>query len=84
MGCTVNSLLCDVNFKFFIYLFSKEHLSHCAYQEVQCPNTGCPTKLLSRNVKEHVEQDCLYKKTACQWCGVSISKAEQQVSRLGL
>ena len=63
------------------FFFSKEHLSQCAFQEVQCPNAGCATKLLSQNVKEHVEVDCLYKKAACQWCGVSISKAEQQVSR---
>lgn len=64
--------------------FSKEHFSQCAYKEVQCPNAGCATKLLSQNLKDHIERDCLYKKTACQWCGVSISKAEQQVSRLGL
>ena len=59
-------------------------LSLCAYKEVQCPNAGCAIKLLSQNLKEHVEVNCLFKKAACLWCGVSISQAEQQVSRLGL
>jgi len=78
----VDRLLCNANPKCSFFL--KEHFSQCAYKEVQCPNAGCATKLLSQNLKDHIERDCLYKKTACQWCGVSISKAEQQVSRLGL
>lgn len=55
-----------------------DHLSLCAYKEVQCPNAGCAIKLLSQNLKEHVEVNCLFKKAACLWCGVSISQAEQQ------
>ena len=75
----MRTLICS-----FVFFFSKEHLSQCAYKEVQCPNPGCATKLLSQNLKEHLELDCLYKKTACQWCGVLISKAEQEVSCTGL
>lgn len=79
---TVDRLLCNSNLENVLF-FSKEHLGQCAYKEEQCPNPGCTTKLLSRNVKKHLEHDCLYKKTACQWCGVLMPKVEQQVSKLG-
>ncbi|XP_065659982.1 TNF receptor-associated factor 3-like isoform X3 [Hydra vulgaris] len=58
-----------------------EHLGSCKYQTLKCLNKPCSTSLLLKNLKEHMENLCIYRLVTCQYCKQKIILSEKQGMR---
>ncbi|XP_065659981.1 TNF receptor-associated factor 5-like isoform X2 [Hydra vulgaris] len=56
-----------------------EHLGSCKYQTLKCLNKPCSTSLLLKNLKEHMENLCIYRLVTCQYCKQKIILSEKQI-----
>ncbi|XP_078239060.1 TNF receptor-associated factor 5 isoform X2 [Pogona vitticeps] len=46
----------------------QDHLQQCSFESVQCTNEGCCEKILQKNLKEHLDLHCNFRKELCQYC----------------
>lgn len=44
------------------------HLNVCAFNVIPCPNR-CSTKLIRKDLPEHMQHDCPKRKVRCEFCG---------------
>ncbi|XP_065660065.1 TNF receptor-associated factor 3-like isoform X3 [Hydra vulgaris] len=58
-----------------------EHLGSCEYRTLKCLNNPCSTSLLPKNLKEHMENLCIYRLVTCQYCKQKIVFSEKQGMR---
>ncbi|XP_065660010.1 TNF receptor-associated factor 5-like isoform X3 [Hydra vulgaris] len=58
-----------------------KHLGSCEYQTLKCLNKPCSTSLLPKNLKEHMENLCIYRLVTCQYCKQRIIFSEKQGMR---
>ncbi|XP_065660006.1 TNF receptor-associated factor 5-like isoform X2 [Hydra vulgaris] len=56
-----------------------EHLGSCEYRTLKCLNNPCSTSLLPKNLKEHMENLCIYRLVTCQYCKQKIVFSEKQI-----
>ncbi|XP_065660467.1 TNF receptor-associated factor 5-like isoform X2 [Hydra vulgaris] len=56
-----------------------EHLGSCEYRTLKCLNNPCSTSLLPKNLKEHMENLCIYRLVTCQYCKQKIVFREKQI-----
>ncbi|XP_065660009.1 TNF receptor-associated factor 5-like isoform X2 [Hydra vulgaris] len=56
-----------------------KHLGSCEYQTLKCLNKPCSTSLLPKNLKEHMENLCIYRLVTCQYCKQRIIFSEKQI-----
>nr|XP_056709081.1 TNF receptor-associated factor 5 isoform X2 [Euleptes europaea] len=57
----------------------QDHLQQCLFESVQCINEGCCEKVLQKDLKEHLDLQCSYRKELCQYCNQSIILIRSQV-----
>ncbi|XP_060103204.1 TNF receptor-associated factor 5 [Heteronotia binoei] len=50
----------------------QDHLQQCLFESVQCINEGCCEKVLQKDLKEHIDLQCRYRKELCQYCNQCI------------
>ncbi|XP_039215592.1 TNF receptor-associated factor 5 isoform X1 [Crotalus tigris] len=46
----------------------QDHLQQCLFETVQCTNEGCHEKIVLKDLKEHLIQQCNFRKEQCQYC----------------
>ncbi|XP_007445207.1 TNF receptor-associated factor 5-like, partial [Python bivittatus] len=46
----------------------QDHLQQCLFETVQCTNEGCHEKILLKDLKEHLAEQCIFRKEQCQYC----------------
>ncbi|XP_048341671.1 TNF receptor-associated factor 5 isoform X2 [Sphaerodactylus townsendi] len=57
----------------------QDHLQQCLFESVQCINEGCCEKILQKDLKEHLDLLCSYRKELCQYCNQPIILISSQV-----
>ncbi|KAG8450817.1 hypothetical protein GDO86_003184 [Hymenochirus boettgeri] len=48
------------------------HLNICVFNVIPCPNR-CSTKLIRRDLPEHIQHDCPKRKVRCEFCGADFT-----------
>ncbi|XP_052057164.1 TNF receptor-associated factor 5 [Apodemus sylvaticus] len=46
----------------------QDHLQHCSFQAVPCPNESCREAMLRKDVKEHLSAHCRFREEKCLYC----------------
>lgn len=46
----------------------QDHLQHCSFQAVPCPNESCREAMLRKDVKEHLSAYCRFREEKCLYC----------------
>lgn len=46
----------------------QDHLQHCSFQAVPCPNQSCREAMLRKDVKEHLSAYCRFREEKCLYC----------------
>ncbi|KAL8185354.1 UNVERIFIED_CONTAM: hypothetical protein K2H54_048032 [Gekko kuhli] len=62
-----------------IIKLKEDHLQQCLFERVQCVNEGCCEKVLQKNLKEHTDLQCCYRKELCQYCNQLVILINLQV-----
>ncbi|XP_077194590.1 TNF receptor-associated factor 5 isoform X2 [Paroedura picta] len=57
----------------------QDHLQQCLFESVQCINEGCCKKVLQKDLKDHVDSQCCYRKELCQHCNQPVILISLQV-----
>uniref|UniRef100_A0A7M5XFD8 Uncharacterized protein n=1 Tax=Clytia hemisphaerica TaxID=252671 RepID=A0A7M5XFD8_9CNID len=52
----------------------KDHHSECQMMKIICPNEQCETQVLRKDIKEHLNKDCLYEKISCCYSEIGCQK----------
>ena len=50
-----------------------KHLEECPMVEVPCPNSGCKTHLIRRDLSKHFKE-CMFEKVPCKYCTIGCTK----------
>lgn len=58
---------------------SQDHLQHCSFQAVPCPNESCREAMLRKDVKEHLSASCRFREEKCLYCKRDIVVTNLQV-----
>lgn len=58
---------------------SQDHLQHCSFQAVPCPNESCREAMLRKDVKEHLSAYCRFREEKCLYCKRDIVVTNLQV-----
>ena len=62
----------------------QEHAASCDYEEINCVfEDKCKTKLLKKNLAEHLEKECSQRKARCKYCNDELPFSDLEV-RCGL
>ncbi|XP_054838054.1 TNF receptor-associated factor 5 [Eublepharis macularius] len=64
-----NSPACDAKTSLGRY---QDHLQQCLFESIQCINEGCCENVLQKDLKEHLDLQCNYRKKLCQYCNQPI------------
>lgn len=59
---------------------SQDHLQHCSFQAVPCPNESCREAMLRKDVKEHLSAYCRFREEKCLYCKRDIVVTNLQVT----
>uniref|UniRef100_A0A8C8TZ37 TNF receptor-associated factor n=1 Tax=Peromyscus maniculatus bairdii TaxID=230844 RepID=A0A8C8TZ37_PERMB len=46
----------------------QDHLQHCSFQTMPCPNESCREAMLRKDVKEHLSAYCQFREEKCFYC----------------
>lgn len=60
----------------------QEHIDHCKYKPVACPNKdkGCSELISANEVQRHIAEECQFRDVKCQYCYVETTQHSLQVS----
>lgn len=58
---------------------SQDHLQHCSFQAVPCPNESCREAMLRKDVKEHLSAYCRFREEKCFYCKRDVVVTNLQV-----
>ncbi|CAH6789680.1 Traf5 [Phodopus roborovskii] len=62
----------------------QDHLQHCSFQAVTCPNESCREAMLRKDLKEHLSAYCRFREEKCLYCkkGVVVTDLQDHEENL--